>query len=129
MLKHKSKRLLNKHNYTEICLRLNTWYTISGVHNTNQIQTLKTLEFLRYESYYEILSELWCENNFSSVLAIVKLLWVSYNHQVFTPLDRGVKETLLIASTSKRVVVVAWFGYCPMKEQFQIHSKNREQPA
>jgi len=29
MLKHKSKRLLNKHNYKEICLRLNTWYTIS----------------------------------------------------------------------------------------------------
>jgi len=28
---------------------LNTWYTISGVHNTNQIQTLKTLEFLRYK--------------------------------------------------------------------------------
>jgi len=25
---------------------LNTWYTISGVHNTNH----KTLEFLRYES-------------------------------------------------------------------------------
>jgi len=24
----------------EICLRLNTRYTISGVHNTNQIQTL-----------------------------------------------------------------------------------------
>ena len=33
MLKHNGKRLL-----------------ISGVHNTNQIQTLKTLEFLRYES-------------------------------------------------------------------------------
>ena len=37
-------------NYKEICLRFDTWYTISGVHNTNQIQSLKTLEFLRYES-------------------------------------------------------------------------------
>ena len=42
MLKHNFKRLLIKHNYKEICLRLNTSYTISGVHNTNQIQTLKT---------------------------------------------------------------------------------------
>jgi len=49
LLKHNCKRLLIKQNYTEKCLRLNTWYTISGVHNTNQIQTLKTLEFLRYE--------------------------------------------------------------------------------
>ena len=29
---------------------LDTWYTISDVHNTNQIHTLKTLEFLIYES-------------------------------------------------------------------------------
>jgi len=49
LLKHTSKRLLIKQNYKEVCLSLNTWYTISGVHNTNQIQTLKTLEFLRYE--------------------------------------------------------------------------------
>jgi len=49
MLKHNCKRLLIKQNYKEKCLKLNTWYTISGVHNTNQIQTLKTLEFLRYE--------------------------------------------------------------------------------
>ena len=40
LLKHTSKRLLFKQNYKEVCLRLNTWYTISGVHNTNQIQTL-----------------------------------------------------------------------------------------
>jgi len=57
MLKHKSKRLLSKHNnYTEKCLGWTLWYTISCVHNTNQIQTLETLEFLRYESLYEILS-------------------------------------------------------------------------
>ena len=49
LLKHTSKRLLFKQNYKEVCLRLNTWYTIGGVHNTNQIQTLMTLEFLRYE--------------------------------------------------------------------------------
>ena len=49
MLKHNCKRLLIKQNYKEIFLTLNTWYTINGVHNTNQIQTLKTLEFLRYE--------------------------------------------------------------------------------
>jgi len=39
MLKHNCKRLLIKQNYKEKCLRLNTWYTINGVHNTNQIQT------------------------------------------------------------------------------------------
>ena len=49
VLKHYCKRLLFKQNYKEVCLRLNTWYTISVVHNTNQIQTLKTLEFLKYE--------------------------------------------------------------------------------
>jgi len=32
------------------CLRLNTWYTISGVHRYKLDKTLKTLEFLRYES-------------------------------------------------------------------------------
>jgi len=37
MLKHNCKRLLFKQNYKEKCLRLNTWYTISGVHYTNQI--------------------------------------------------------------------------------------------
>jgi len=40
LLKHTTKRLLFKQNYKEICLKLNTWYTINGVHNTNQIQTL-----------------------------------------------------------------------------------------
>jgi len=49
MLEHNCKRLLIKQNYKEKCLKLNTWYTISGAHNTNQIQTLNTLEFLRYE--------------------------------------------------------------------------------
>jgi len=53
MLKHNCKRLLFKQNYKEKCLRLNSWYTISGVHNTNLIQTLKTLEFLRYELLYK----------------------------------------------------------------------------
>jgi len=51
MLKHTSKRLTIKQIYTENCLSLNTWYTIIGVHNTNQLQTLKTLdtiEFLKY---------------------------------------------------------------------------------
>ena len=60
LLKHTSNRLLIKHNYKEICLRLNTWYTISGVHNTKQIQTLNTIEFLKYELWYEILSEFKC---------------------------------------------------------------------
>jgi len=60
MLKHTSKRLPNTQAHkqeisyaqsqkqetstqTKIhrkCLRLNTWYTISGVHNTNQIHTI-----------------------------------------------------------------------------------------
>jgi len=47
MLKHISKRFLNKQNYTEKWLRLNTWYTMSGVH---KYKSDKTLEFLRYES-------------------------------------------------------------------------------
>jgi len=37
MLKHNCKRLLIKQNYKEKCLRLNTWYTISGAHNINHI--------------------------------------------------------------------------------------------
>jgi len=52
LLKYTSKMLLIKQNYKEVCLCLNTWYTISDVHNTNQTQTLKTLktlEFLKYE--------------------------------------------------------------------------------
>jgi len=40
LLTHNCKRLPFKQNYKEKCLRLNAWYTISGVHNTNQIQTL-----------------------------------------------------------------------------------------
>jgi len=49
LLMHNFKRLLFKQNYKEKCSRLNTWYTISGVHNTNKMQTLKTLKFIRYE--------------------------------------------------------------------------------
>jgi len=37
ILNHTSKRLLIKQNYKEKCLTLNTWYTIRGAHNTNQI--------------------------------------------------------------------------------------------
>jgi len=79
MLKHNCKRLLIKQNYKEKCLKLNTWYTISGAHNTNQIQTLKTLEFLRYELWWEILSELLMQNNFDRVLALSNCCWVSHN--------------------------------------------------
>jgi len=39
LLKHTSKRLLIKQNYKDVCLSLNTWYTISGVHDTNQIHS------------------------------------------------------------------------------------------
>jgi len=35
------------------------------------------------------------------------LVSLFYNLQVFTPLYRGVRDTLMIASTSKRVVVEA----------------------
>jgi len=76
-LKHNCKRLLFKQNYKEKCLRFNTWHTISGVHNTNQIQTLKTLEFLRYELWKEILSELLMQKNFSRGLALSNCCWVS----------------------------------------------------
>jgi len=89
MLKHKSKRLLNKHNYTEKCLRLNTWYTISGVHkykSDTDSRISRIWKLLRNSKWT------WCENNFSRVLALVKLLWVSYNLQLFTPLYRGVKR-------------------------------------
>ena len=41
MLKHTSKRLLSN--------KITKKISISGVHNTNQIQTLKTFEFQRYE--------------------------------------------------------------------------------
>jgi len=46
LLKHNCKRLLFKQNYKDKCLRLNTWYTTSGVHNTNQIQTLNVTPYL-----------------------------------------------------------------------------------
>jgi len=47
-----------------------------------------------------------------------------YNLQVFTPLYRAVKETLLIASTSKESLrsliihqwSVTWCGNCPKRE-------------
>jgi len=76
-------------------------------------------------------------NNFCRVLALVNCCWVSYNLQVFTSLYRGMKDTLMFASASKRVVVgvdhyqwsVAWFGYSPKREQFQIYFLFGEQPA
>jgi len=104
MLKNLIKRLLFKHNYKEICLRLNTWYTISGVQNTNQIQTLwdsrisKIWKLLRNSKW----TLMW--NNFSRVLALVNCCVSLTILYFFTPLYRGVKETLYNVSTSKRVV-------------------------
>jgi len=103
MLKHKNKILLKKQNYTEKCLRLNTWYTISGVHKYKSYKTLKTLEFLRYKSLYEILSVL-VHNNFNKVSALWKRCWVLFILQVFIPLYRGVRETLENCQHIKRVI-------------------------
>jgi len=104
MLKHNCKRLLFKQK--EICLRANTWYTISGVHNTNQIQTLKTLEFLRYELLIRNSKWTFDVKEFQQSFGTCKtVVWVlSVKLQVFTPFYRGVKDTLEIASTSNRVV-------------------------
>jgi len=57
--------------------------------------------------------------------------------QVFTPLYKGLKETLQLAITSKESLLkldnhqwfVVWFSYCPMREQFKILSLNIEIPA
>jgi len=108
MLKHTSKTLLIKQNYKEKCLTLNTWYTIRSDHNTNQIQTLKTLEFLRYELWKEILIELLDAEQFWQSLGAFKLLLSLTVLQVCTPLYRGVRWTLWIASTSKKSRLKLW---------------------
>jgi len=135
LLKHASKRLLIKQNYKEVCLSLNTWYTFSGVHNTNQIQTLKTLEFLRYEFWQEILSDFGCRTitEFGTLWIVV---WVLFLCVSAYPTSRS---SLLyievwrirwkISSTLKSCLNLdqnhqwsfAWYGYCPMKDQFQMH--------
>ena len=111
LLKHIRKRLLFKQNYKEICLRLNTWYTISGVHNTDQIQTL--LDSRISKIWTLIRNSRWTfdAEQFQQSLALsnccISLVYVCVcisNQQVFTSLNRGVKDTLEIASTSKRVV-------------------------
>ena len=66
-------------------------------------------------------------NNFCRGLALVNCCESLGNLHVFTPLYRGMKETLLIASTSKESLLkldnhqwyVAWFCYCPMRNNFK----------
>jgi len=61
----------NQIDLAENCLSLNTWYTISGVHNTNQLQTLKTLETIEFLKYG------LCLRNY-------KWLWNANNNRVWT---------------------------------------------
>jgi len=91
----------------------------------------KTLEFLRYELWKEILSELLdAEQFWQSFDAFKLLLSLAYVLQVFTPLYRGVKWTLSYQHIQKESFealinhqwFIAWYRYCPMKDQFQMHS-------
>jgi len=69
-------------------------------------------------------------SNFCRVSALVNCCRVLLKLQIFTPINRGVKETLQLASTSKESLLkldnhqwsFAWFGNCPRREQFQILS-------
>jgi len=90
----------------------------------------KTLEFLRCELWKEILSELLDVEQFWQSFGAFKLLLSLFVLQVFTPLYRGVKWTLSCQHIQKESFealinhqwFIAWYGYCFMKDQFQMHS-------
>ena len=130
MLKHTCKRLLIKQKYKEKCL---TWtLDIQLEVLTIQIRytLFKSIEFLRYEIWKEILSELLDAEQFWQSLGTFKLLLSHVVLQVFTPLYRGVKWKLSCQHIQKESLealinhqwFIAWYGYCPMKDQFQMHS-------
>jgi len=68
----------------------------------------KTLEFLRYELWKEILSELLDAEQFWQSLGAFKLLSSLVVLQVFTHLYKVVKWTLWIANTSKKSRLKLW---------------------
>jgi len=63
-------------------------------------------------------------------LGAFKLLLSHVVLQVFTPLYRGVKWTLSCQHIQKESFetlinhqwFISWYGYCPMNDQFQMHS-------
>jgi len=98
MLKHTSNRLPIKQNYKKNVWHLNTWYTISGAHDTNQIQTLwyfrisKMLTLRRNSKWtfgcWTILTEFWRFLNCCRVLLFFKssLLYIEvWNMNVELP--------------------------------------------
>jgi len=98
---------------SNIITKKNGWHWTLDIQSevlTIQIRyrLFKTLEFLRYELWKEILSELLDAEQFWQSLGTFKLLWVLYILQVFTPLYRGVRWTLWIASTSKKSRLKLW---------------------
>jgi len=130
MLKHTSKKLLIKQNYKK-----NVWHWTLDIQSavlTIQIRykLFETLEFLRYELWKEILSELLDAEQFWQSFGAFKLLQSLIVLKVFTPLYRGVKWTLSCQHIQKESfeafinhqLFIAWYGYCPMKDQFQMHS-------
>ena len=78
----------------------------------------------------EILSELLDAEQFWQSFGAFKLLQSLVVLQVFTPLYRGVKWTLSCQRIQKESFealinhqwFIAWYVYCPMKDQFQMHS-------
>ena len=79
----------------------------------------------------------WMQNNFSRGLVLVKILWVFRSAFLHYQFSRSSllyievwKRRCEIASTSKSRCwslifhqwSFAWFGCCPMKNQFEIHS-------
>jgi len=76
--------------------------------NKSDTDSFKTLEFLRYELWKEILSELLDAEQFWQSFGAFKLLLSLFVLQVFTPLYRGVRWTLWIANTSKKSRLKLW---------------------
>jgi len=62
-----------------------------------------TLEFLRYKLWEEILSELSDAEQFWQSFGAFKIVVESYCSSILQ-------------------WFIAWYGYCPMKDQFQMHS-------
>ena len=82
----------------------------------------------------------WMQNNFSRDLALVKMLWVFRLAFLHCQISRSSllyievwKRRCEIASTPKSRCwslifhqwSFAWFGCCPMKNQFEIHSLSK----
>jgi len=84
------------------CLRLNIWYTNQRFGTCKIV--VRVLPIFRSSLLY---IEVW------------EIRWKLLAHQ----------NRVYVGVLSNHQWSFAWFGYCPMKEQFQIHSMYRAKPA